>query len=300
MSILNQTNDGLFNVLIVLVRCLSAQKAISRDKLLGLCAPLSAVNDSQKQAKQTLNRWLQLGLFKEDASGAVQLTDEFRESLRKRDTEPRDMSTVIRSVVLSATNNEQFWEAENNKSADFTRGVCWALAQDVFTCRCAGHADVQTIEASQLQDAAAFQNDTRWNGFKSWASFLGFGWIGRYPNSVFEIDPTVAVREVLPNVFEGSGELRQTVFFNRLAEILPVVDGGEYRTRVEQRIDRSVWRSPKPDQVSTSLSRALLRLHERGDLILEERADAEKRSLLGRKSRVVRNLSHIVLKEAES
>jgi len=296
VSILNQTNDGLFNVLIVLIRCLAKQKSMARDKLLALCAPSSAVDDSQKQARQTLNRWIQLGLFHEDDSGGIQLDTSLKNELRGRTGLPAELSPFVRSVVLNATNNEQFWDSENNKSADFTRGVCWALAQNVFTCRCVGHADVQSIEEAQLRDAAAFQNDTRWNGFKSWAVFLGFGWIGRYPSSVFEIDPTIAVREVLPKVFEGSRELRQTVFFNRLAEILPVVDGGEYRTRVEQKIDRSVWRSPKPDQVSTSLSRSLLRLHDHGDLILEERADAEKRSLLGRNARIVRNVSHIVLK----
>ena len=38
MSILNRPSDGLFNVLIVLVRCLLAQGAMNREKLLSICA----------------------------------------------------------------------------------------------------------------------------------------------------------------------------------------------------------------------------------------------------------------------
>ncbi len=299
MSILNRPSDGLFNILIVLVRCLAKQNAMSREKLLNICAPPSAV-DSQERAIQTLNRWIQLGILQEDDGDNISLESTLHSEMRSSKSNLRVLARLVRSHVLSSVNNEQFWESENNKSADFTRGVCWMLAQDVFDFNAVGHTEVQEIEVAQLRDARAFTNDTRWTGFKSWAVFLGFGWIGRYPNDVFVIDPTVAVHDALPKVFEGSGELRQSVFFTRLAELLPVVDGGEFRTRVEQKIDRSVWRSPNPDEISTSLSRALIRLHDRGDIILEERADAEKRSLLGRKSRIVRNVSHIVWKGGNS
>jgi hypothetical protein len=197
---------------------------------------------------------------------------------------------------LNATNNERFWESENNGSADFTRALCWMLAQDAFEFEAVGHPVVQRGEVAQLRNFAAFTNDTRWSGFKSWAAFLGFGWTGCYPSDVFVIDPTEAVRDALPQVFEGSGELRQSVFFSRLADVLPVVDGGDYRRRVEQKINPSVWSPPAEDQASTSLSRALTRLHDSGDVILDERADAEKRSLLGRRRRAVRNVSHVVWK----
>jgi hypothetical protein len=170
------------------------------------------------------------------------------------------------------------------------------LAQNVFDVELVGHTDVQRLEVAQLRNHAAFTNDTRWAGFKSWAVFLGFGWICRYPNDALVIDPTSAVRDVLPQVFEGSRELRQAVFFTRLAEILPVLDGGDFRTRVEQKIDRSVWSGVGPDHVSSSLSRALNRLHDCGEVTLDQRADAEKRNLVGRNWRNVRSVSHVVWK----
>ena len=299
MSILNRPSDGLFNVLIVLVRCLAARGAMHREKLLNLCAPPSAVK-SQERAAQTLNRWIQLGLLNEDEFGNINVNVTIQSKLRRRGSDTDELAKIIRSLVLSPENNERFWESENNGSADFTRAVCWMLAQNVFDFEVVGHTDVQELEVAQLRNLAAFTNDTRWAGFKSWAVFLGFGWTGRYPNDVFVIDPTAAVRDALPQVFEGSRELRQSVFLTRLAELLPVIDGGEHRTRVEQKIDRSVWSATESDQVSSSLSRALNRLHECGELVLDERADAEKRSLLGRKSRVVRDVSHIVWKEGKA
>ena len=299
MSILNRPSDGLFNVLIALVRCLGAEGAMSCDKLLNMCAPPSVV-ESQVRATQTLNHWVQLGLFEQDEQGVVSLNAKLPKEVRRRDIENGELVKAVREIVLAPENNERFWESEVNRSADFTRAVSWMLAQNVFNFELVGHTEVQKVEVAQLRNLGAFTNDTRWAGFKSWAVFLGFGWIGRHPSDAFVIDPTAAVRDALPQVFEGSRELRQSVFFSRLANILPVVDGGDYRMRVEQKIDRSAWPAMAPEHVSTSLSRALNRLHESGDLTLEQRADAEKRGLLGRNWRVLRNVSHILWKRGQA
>jgi hypothetical protein len=295
MSILNRPSDGLFNVLITLVRCLLIHGAMPRDKLLNLCAPPSAV-DGQERTSQTINRWSQLGLLADD-SGRLSIDTKKHKELSKAKADNATLARIIRSVVFQPENNERFWESENNQAADFTRALGWMLAQDVFEFDKVGHSDVQKIELDQLgKEASAFTNDTRWAGFKSWATFLGFGWIGRFPAGVFVIDPTSVVRDVLSDVFEKSNELPQSAFFSRLGEILPVVDGGEYRREVEEKIDRSVWSPPGDDEVSTSLSRALIRLHEAGEIVLDERADAEKRTLLGQGKRRVRNVSHILWK----
>jgi hypothetical protein len=268
---------------------------MSREKLLNVCAPPTGVL-SQERARQTLTRWVQLGLLVEDDAGTVSIGLTMPAELRRRDADNEALARVVRKVVFAPENNERLWESDNNRSADFTRAACWILAQNVYEFEMVGHTSVQKREVAQSDDLAAFTNDTRWPAFKSWAVFLGFGWSGRYPNDVFVIDPTSAIRDVLPEVFEGSRELAQAVFFTRLAEALPVVDGGNYRTRVEEKIDRSAWATLAQDQVSTSLSRALNRLHECGELVLEQRADAEKRSLLGRGARTVRSVSHLVWK----
>ena len=295
MSILNRPSDGLFNILIVLVRCLAHHGSMDREKLINVCAPESAV-DSQDRAKQTLNNWIQLGVLNED-SGKISI-DRSLSSAVKKSTGHAVLAGLARQQVLATANNERFWEAEDNRSADFCRAASWMLAQNVFDVQIVGHKAIEKIEVTQLSNEfRAFTNDTRWTGFKAWAPFLGFGSIGRFPTkNTFVIDPTIAVADSLREVFGKDKELPQEQFFSRLAEILPVVDGGEYRLKVEEKINQSSWKPPKPSEVSTSLSRALSRLHDRGDVLLDDRSDASKRTLIGRNNRVLRDVSHVVWK----
>ncbi|EAQ80583.1 protein DpdG [Blastopirellula marina] len=294
MSILNRPSDGLFNILVVFARCLAQHGSMDRGKLIKVCAPVSAV-DSQERAKQTLNNWIQLGLLN-DKEGKISI-DRSLSSEIKKTFEHGHLALACRQRVLAVENNQRFWEAEDNGSSDFCRAASWMLAQNVFDVEVVGHKAVEEIEVQQLREFSAFTNDTRWAGFKAWASFLGFGWIGRYPNkNTFVIDPTTAVSESLAEVFGKSKELAQEQFFRTLADVLPVIDGGVYRSQVEEKIDRASWKEPKSSEISTSLSRALSRLHEREEIQLENRADAIKRTLLGRNNRPLRNVSHIIWK----
>lgn len=295
MSILNRPSDGLFNILIVLVKCLAHHGSMDREKLINVCAPESAV-DSQDRAKQTLNNWIQLGVLNED-DGKISI-DRSLSSAVKKSADHSSLARLARQQVLAPVNNERFWEAEDNRSADFCRAASWMLAQNVFDVQIVGHKAIEAIEVTQLSsEFRAFTNDTRWTGFKAWAPFLGFGSIGRFPTkNTFVIDPTIAVADSLLEVFGKDKELPHEQFFSRLAEVLPVVDGGEYRLKVEEKINQSSWKPPKPSEVSTSLSRALSRLHDRGDLVLDDRSDASKRTLIGRNNRVLRDVSHVVWK----
>ena len=65
MSILNRENDGLFNILIVLVRCLAYHGTMDREKLLNVCTPTSAVQ-KRKRINGTVNTWVELGVLKHD------------------------------------------------------------------------------------------------------------------------------------------------------------------------------------------------------------------------------------------
>ena len=295
MSILNSPSDGLFNILIVFVRCLAYHGSMDRGKLISVCAPESAVA-SQDLAKYTLNNWIQLGVLNED-KGKVSI-DRSLATAVKKSTDHSALVAIVRQQVLAVANNERFWEAKGNRSADFCRAASWMLAQNVFEVQVVGHSAIEAIEVKQLSsEHRVFINDTRWPAYKSWAPFLGFGSIGRFPTkNTFVIDPTVAVADSLPEVFGKEKELPQEQFFSRLAEALPVVDGGEYRLKVEEKINHAYWKPPKLGEISTSLSRALSRLHERGEVTLDDRDDASKRTLIGCGGRAIRNVSHVVWK----
>jgi len=307
MSILNRPSDGYFNALLVICRCLLARKRLSRAALLSLCAPPTLDPPREEKVKghiqHTLNRWSAYGLLVYNKeTDEVELSPELPKELRSADRFEASLPGFLRSVVFRPDLNREktFWENKADQTADFTRATAWLLAQDVYTMPTAGYEKaVSPIESDQfdLMELRPLQNNTRWNGLTSWAAFLGFG---RSAGSEFFIDPTMAVREALPQVFGKRNEVSQADFFDALADLIPVVDGGRYRKTVEEAIARKAWSPVDERQASTSLSRALLRLHEGRELELQDRADAKtgKRSLLGRNRRAVRDVSHLVLQGA--
>lgn len=293
MSILNQASDGLFNVLIVLVRALVRFGPKSRDDVILTCGGAADAVDTS-QLTRTLNRWTELGLFTED-SGAIVIAERYRSALGKNaDEAEARLPKVARTVALQPANNSRFWESEGAKSADLSRGVAWMLAQDVYTLD--GNSDrLAALETHQLVDSGArkiVQNNTRWNGLKTWMLYLGFARDGMQ----WVVDPTQALRETLPEIFGSNSELSAPGFVERAAAALPVLDGGDYRLQVEGALKESAWPRLRAGLVSSSLSRAIQRLDREGLITLSNRSDTEGVvSLTGSNARTWRDVSHIGL-----
>ena len=190
MSILNRENDGQFNLIAVLYRCLRASKKLARDRLLDLCAPASAVGD-RKRLTVSLNTATELGLFNregDDYSLAAGNDGPLHDTLR---------------LVLDRDNNPDLWATERSRAADFTRAVCWVLAQDVFAIQGENWDGINKREIDQFGDTPIFSNNSvLWDGFRSLARQLGFGWGW---GGAFQADPTVAVEAALPGIFGAAG-----------------------------------------------------------------------------------------------
>jgi hypothetical protein len=293
MSILNRPSDGLLSVLLALHRGVLAYGPQSEAGLLDLVAPSSVVPDAKPDmARKTLTRWKQLGFFSTDDDGVVTLSPAIAT------VAPNDedlLRAAVLRLVLAPENNPAFSlpgddDQEKSKASDATRALAWVLAQDPYTFP-SGHKNVEQLQSSQGVEPTPFVNDTRWFGFSEWATFLGAaftsGKFGLVPNPLF------AVRTALDEVFGTVDELAQAEFFTRLADALPVIDGGRYRAVVEAQTARP-WRTHRSNEVSPSLSAALLTLEASRVLRLEMRSDAPTQLLLGRAGRELRAISHIV------
>lgn len=293
MSILNRPSDGLLTVLLALRRAVLAYGPRPDSDLLELAAPSSVVPDGKPDlAKKTLSRWKQLGFFA-DIGGIVHL-NPIVANIACDDTV--GLRTAVLRLILAPENNPAFMsdneeDYEGSKASDCTRAIAWTLAQDPYLFPAKYKGGVESLQDTQGVKPRPFANDTRWAGFAEWATFLGIGWSST--RASFVPDPSFAVRSALHDVFGETTEMAQPDFFARMADSLPILDGGCYRDLVEAQIARR-WHEPRATEVSPSLSAALLTLEASGELRIEARSDAPQRVLLGRIGRELRPVSHLV------
>lgn len=268
MSILNIASDGLPNLLVLLhAIVLRASKPISEVDLLEAVAPSSVVDDSGDKARQTLNRWCELGFFERD-NGMVSIADQ---------TSPRRATTLdilpltrkrACRLVMSEKNNPDIWASQGARAADLTRCLAWMMVQDVYRTT---FSEFEREESNQITDSAKhlMQNSGRRSGLQHyWSPFLGFS-----RNSFGDIDPTLAVKDALDDILAPGEGLPATTFLARLGTALPVLDGGRWQQEVLQFVDVARLPRREPGQLSTALSRALLNLWNSENLILKPSAD---------------------------
>lgn len=293
MTLLNIASDGYYNVLVAVYRALIAEGPTNKTSLIEMCSDQS--DKSKARLSNTINRWTQLGLFQEDGevvSTAPEL-DEYLGARKKLDQATKLLPFVVRRIVFKKENNERFWDVEKSRAADLTRAFSWLLTQNIYELDVGTHAEVASLEAQQLKDQNLkfLNNDVRFNGARTWASFLGFTW----QSKAIMVDPTRAILEDLQLVFRSDKELTAETFVDRLAIILPVLDGGKYRVMLEEVLDPAIWQKPsRPEILSTSLSRSLWRLESLGRIRLASRSDTiDHRVLLRSGGRTWKPFTHV-------
>jgi hypothetical protein len=269
MSLLNLTNDGLPNILVVLYATVAKARApVSSKDLIEAVAPAGVVPDP-RMARTTLNRWIELGLFQvSDGGEQVTLAEAPPNDLRSDADFVRATRVAARRVALSQANNADLWAKEGARAADLTRSLAWLLAQDVYRLQ---FREVNGLELTQVADPELrlMQNATRINGLQYWGHFMGFI---RQPGGG-DVDPTLAVRETVSDCIAPGGELPATEFIERLSTALPVLDGGGYSVAVLNRLERGVLPPLQPGQLSHALSRAMFSLLFDQTLQFESRSD---------------------------
>ena len=289
MSVLNMTSDGAPNVLWAICKALLEFGPMTRERLLRLCA-------ANERCAQSLVRWSQLGLIhKVDDQFCV--SPDYAKKIKVGSGEVcPEFLRALRQVVFLPQNSARLWEAEGSQCADLTRGLSWLLAQNIYSVDTSSAVVVQQLESVQVKDETKriLQNDTRWNGLRTWAIFLGFGYSSEHTMP----DPTLAVEAELSGLFVEHKVLSASEFLEGLADRLPVLDNGAIRSQVESILDPSEWQQPPENYLSTSLSRAIVRLASAGKIGLENRSDSPSHlALQGSGAQEWRRFTHVSFKE---
>ena len=282
------------SVLVAIFKLLQTEKKrLTTENVHNLCAP-GEVGDKAK-VRQTINAWLALGMLQE-VDERITIHEDVRKDECAIDALPHLPGTnlVRRTTQICGRRRMQF--------AEFVRGICWALAQDAWTVSMDSWDEIQTLIQQQLGTGSneIFQNGVNWRGFKAWAVYLGFAWCSTKSSSGIIVDPTQAVRSILPGVFGRRKSLEAAEFLKAISSEIPVLDGGVYRVEVESRLRKEsdgplVWSPPPNNQISTSLSQSILRLIAEGTLVGDNKADSDEAiriTLTGRNQSKLKTFSH--------
>lgn len=296
MTIINLASDGLHAQVIALAAVAAKHGPIDRDKLISVCGvPTDDDERDNARLRAALARWLELGLFVEEA-GLISLQVESKRGLTVDQLTDR-LPAACRRLVLQAQHCLPLWGTGENptekgvgRASDFVRGLSWALAQDIYSLDSA--KEIAALEREQVTaPRTIFQNTGRWSGLRAWARYLGFG-SGSDDNFLF--DPTEAVRGELEHIL-GKGEtMAAQTFLDELSAKIPVLDDGVYRKEVEANLRLDTWRKPATGHLSMSLSMALRRLELNGTIALDTKADTgQVVHLTGRNYRTWTSFTHV-------
>lgn len=286
MSIINNAHKGSqFEVLIAIYQTLVGNKGetMSKEELLSWVRPeqLTDKDSARQKADGEITAWVELGLLEETAEGISLHKQAFAES-------EIPLATAARRCLLSQTNNQDL-NTRDQRAADLTVLLCFLLSLDVYRYPQVQSSNLTKIVNNYLDDFRINHNET--NIVPSYTHWLGF--MTRIGNNKYAIDPTQAICGELAALNLAGQTLTIDDFIQKLGKVLPVLDGGQYRLQIEQRMEKFGWHKPKDNEISTSLSRALLRLSDAQEFELLSLGDAKKSVLLGANNKELMSVSHV-------
>lgn len=295
MSIINNAHGGSqYAVLVAFYQVLKAspKNTLPREKLMALCAPETLqTGDSQNargKAPQELKAWLELGILSEEPVGD---TTEISLNSNYFSAKNMPLRQAVRRCLQAAENNRDL-SLRDERAVDLTLLAALLLALDIYQNAEITSGNLEVLVNKFMVDFRINSNEVAVvPGYLSW-----LGYAQQITRDSYTIDPTDAIREELPFLMQPGEQLSIVEALQRLNRALPVLDGGSYRQQVEERISLHGWQSLSADRISTSLSRALLRLQLSGVINMKAESDASSAmQLTGRSGSVLRTVTHLTL-----
>lgn len=232
----------------------------------------------QLDARQNLASAVEIGLATRDGDRVVLGPDSIKAARKGTSA----VAALIRRRVLSENLNTAAWGSQEG-ARDLTNALAWFLTFGAADAPARMEGEEPSVKSKQEADFGPrhsddddasgwpISNSTRWNAFQRWACSLGFAW--RSPSGRLIPDPTPAVRDSIPAIFESGSTLDGRSFVSALGAQLPVLEHGAYRRFVESNWNRSPESS---EDLSTATTDALRRLETSEHLEFEDRADAPR------------------------
>lgn len=250
---------------------------IPTEKVLMAVSPRTLLTSEEKKwppkgVEETLRLMVDLCLLVETDSD-VSLGPEAQDLLLANGPAVR---TVLRRRLFAEENNSELW-GSNQQARDLTRALAWYLLQDLETApgSWAGDDGAEERQLQQFGSNKIFGTGTQWTPFVRWATYLGLAVADKWgTRDVLIPDCAEAVEEELGAILGAKAKtVSLEATLGTLAERCPVVDRGTYRSVVSKEARESVLGGEPKNQVSSTLSHALLLLQDREVLTLDNPGD---------------------------
>ncbi len=197
---------------------------------------------------------------------------------------------TIEKTIKEAIFNKDFLERDNMAFA-----IAWLQTQN--SIKSLNWSDsIGNVVKSDLNDEyqeldLTGTDATRWKHFGYWCIYLGFATKIYVAEKTYICpDPTNAISMELKKIFTKTKELTIKDFLISLSTILPVLEQGQVRKKINESIREGLQLSENTLSIATSL--ALLRLQEQQKIKLEHKSDADSVSIQnGRNNEII---SHII------
>jgi len=130
---------------------------------------------------------------------------------------------------------------------------------------------------------------------REYGRYLGF--LELAPNQHYYTDPTRAIQCFLPQIFGEQKNLPIKIFMANMAEVMPMMDGGEFRVKIQEIMAERGWSAPEGQNISTSTSLALRRLEISQKIQLITGSDDAASLLLQLPGGEIRPVSQVSIRE---
>jgi len=270
MAIINNAHAGSeVSLLCLIYRVIFRNnQKLSVEDLGALCRPENLpINENQKKKfHENLRFWMadEHQLWCKDDNSRLALT-----KVAASDS-PAAISVVTNEALFESRVSDIFGSKENQTEELFV-GLGCLLASDKFSLDASRRIDSNELDKFFAENMPKFIPNTNEKPvLRAYGRFLGYLEVDAHGEYV---DPTRAVMGVLDELFESIDEMPIADFLRRLAERLPLMDGGAYREQVEDRMTGPFSAEPSSGKISKSLSIAIERLKFMGTVSYSGNSD---------------------------
>jgi hypothetical protein len=274
-----------------MVRLISRLQHPTKKEIFDLMQPLALVSDQQSAVNTIFTAAKNSNIITENPDKTITLNckasqlesvESFRLSMQKR--------------VLGITD-------QNHPNYRLNLYSAWYIVQNEWIFQFIDK-DFETRfneELSQGDDDEARKfNSTKFNGWRTWAAFLGLGWLikprlsGR--SEILVPCASNRLKGVLNQLLPGDQQvIKFSLFAQRLAELCPELDGGSLFIYCWEASHGSEQRG---NNLSLALSAGLRQLHDSGEIELIRQADAtDIWQLYPAEGHLLKQVTHIRLRE---